>query len=86
MGIEEGARKYGAIPNALAMEAMVLIIRGDLGTKHVPVSDTRDASAKYRQYVESNDLGASDVDFGEVVMGGRKVATISYNGKVILDA
>lgn len=66
--------------------AMHLLFEDDYaGRTSIPVSDVRDASDKYRAYVEKYDLGSSEISFGQVVVGGKKVAEVSYNGRVVLE-
>ena len=52
----------------------------------LPVADLDSASRACRQFIESNDLGASAWRGGQVVESGSKkvVATVSYNGRVRL--
>ena len=83
---ECGCHEYRAVAeNAAPVGAMTLLIDGDLGREAMPVADIRDASRKYREYVERNDLGSSQVSFGRVVVGGEQVAEVWYNGRVVLE-
>ena len=86
-GVRRGSARYGSasLYNASPVQAMKMVIRGDLGDVSMPVADVRDASRKYREYVEREGLGSSEVGFGKVWIGGELVATIKYNGTVQLE-
>jgi len=55
-----------------------------LGKNLVPVLDLADASRVLRHYVTQNGFGGSDMSRGDgtVRAGKRKVAHVSYNGRV----
>lgn len=68
-------------------QGYALLIKSDFEKKVIAVKSLEDASAQYRAYVEAENLGASDVDFGKVVDAQKKlVATVSYNGNVHMEA
>jgi hypothetical protein len=63
--------------------AMKLKVKVDGQKRHVlAVESFTDASAQYRKIVRDNDAGMDDIDFGAVYACGKKIATISYNGRI----
>ncbi len=53
------------------------------GKPAVPVQSVADAAAKWEQYRDRTGAGVSEIgNGGTVYQGGRKVATVSYNGRI----
>ena len=85
-GIARGNKVFGAVKNAdVPRGPLTLLIESDFGRQAMPVASVSEASRKYREFVEKDDLGASQVSFGKVVSGNSLVATIAYNGNVTLE-
>lgn len=53
-----------------------------MGKEKIEVKDFAEASAIWRQYIESNDLGASQVTISPTVQVDGNVYPMSYNGKI----
>jgi hypothetical protein len=58
----------------------VLVVK--FGRISKPAASMADASAQYRNHIEANDLGASGAANCFVFEAGKKVARVSYNGRV----
>jgi hypothetical protein len=63
------------------MMTVKLSSRGN-GTQMVEVEDYATASKVVRQYITQNGLGVSVFTGGQVYVGRKMVAIVSYNGKV----
>ena len=46
------------------------------------IESLKEASDGHREYIERNNLGASNCIEGEVRVNGRLIAKVSYNGRV----
>ena len=46
------------------------------------IIDLKDASLRCRAWISNNDLGAGNWTGGQVYEDGKKIALVSYNGKV----
>lgn len=50
--------------------------------RSVAVTSMEEASRVCREYIESNELGGGNWTGGDVINAGKKVARISYNGRI----
>ncbi len=51
-------------------------------TSVVPVADFAEASKVCREYIEANDLGGGNWTGGAIMQDGKRIATVSYNGRI----
>lgn len=59
------------------------VIRSAAGkSPMIPIGTLNDASAIYREFIESNGFGASEAGQCLITRGNEVVAHVSYNGKV----
>jgi hypothetical protein len=63
---------------------MILRLRAKLDRQDVTVAGWADASAVFRAWIEKNGYGASNLarGAGDIIDMGKKVAHVSYNGRV----
>ena len=63
---------------------MMLKLRAKMDRQDVAVKDWSDASAVFRAWIEKNGYGASNLakGAGDILDMGKKVAHVSYNGRV----
>jgi len=63
---------------------MILRLRAKMDRQDIPVEGWADASAVFRAWIEKNGYGASNLarGAGDIVDMGKKVAHVSYNGRV----
>jgi len=63
---------------------MILKLRAQMDRQDVAVKDWSDASSVFRNWIEKNGYGASDLNrgAGDIVVMGKKVGHVSYNGRV----
>lgn len=52
--------------------------------KAVAVASLEEASRACRAYIEANELGGGNWTGGDVIEGDKKVASVSYNGRIWL--
>lgn len=48
----------------------------------IEVTDVTEASKKYQEFRDENNLGSSRLEFGRVLEDEKLIARISYNGRV----
>lgn len=64
---------------------LTLKLRTAFESRNVPVKDFADASSKFREWIEVNDLGSRDLrrGAGDIINDeGDREAYVSYNGRV----
>lgn len=63
---------------------MMLKLRAKMDRQDVAVRDWSDASVVFRAWIEKNGYGASNLarGAGDILDLGKKVAHVSYNGRV----
>ena len=63
---------------------MILKLRAKMDRQDVTVEDWSDASAVFRAWIEKNGYGASNLarGAGDIIDMDKKVAHVSYNGRV----
>ena len=63
---------------------MILKLRAKMDRQEIAVSGWADASAVFRGWIEKNGYGASNLvkGAGDIVVAGKKVGCVSYNGRV----
>ena len=62
---------------------MILKLRAKMDRQDVAVKDWSEASSVFRDWIEKNGYGASDLNrgAGDIVVMGKKVGHVSYNGR-----
>lgn len=62
---------------------MILKLRAKMDRQDVEVKDWSDASFVFRNWIEKNGYGSSNLNrgAGDVVVKGNKVGHVSYNGR-----
>lgn len=63
---------------------MILKLRAKMDRQDVAVKDWAEASSVFRNWIEKNDYGSSNLvrGAGDVVVMGKTVGHVSYNGRV----
>ena len=63
---------------------MILKLRAKMDKQDVAVNDWSEASSVFRDWIEKNGYGASNLtnEAGVILDMGKKVAHVSYNGRV----
>ena len=68
---------------AVQTQQYVVIVGSDLGdSEFIPITTLNEASARYRAFIEANNLGGSQAGSCHIYSGGQIVAHVSYNGRV----
>lgn len=63
---------------------MILKLRAKMDKQDITVKDWADASAIFRDWIEKNGYGASNLakGAGDIMAMGKRIASVSYNGRV----